>query len=165
MRDHLLYLRILFIACASVASGIGALSFCSYTTNCGGNSAALAQVAELALAARLGASQAPNHTFRFADFNPGEREELTSLARSGWLRHARFFVYAGPVTEQMAGTHRLIAVCDTPYRNVPEHWLWQAPPTHAAGYGDGTKGLISPAEFAALDRSAFRPLDELYPGR
>lgn len=68
-----------------------------------------------------------------------------------------------PVKEKDHSAHRVIVVCDKPYRNVPEQWIGSAPPTHAAAFCDGSYGLISPTEFAALDRSTFTFLDELYP--
>lgn len=132
------------------------------TSNCGGNSAALAQVVQIALIARFAASDAPDHSFRFNAAGPDEREQLAGFSRSPWLHGARFLVSAMPVEEEENQSRRVIVVCNKSYRNVPRQWIGYAPPTHAVGYSDGSYGLISPAEFAALDLSKFTPLDEVY---
>ena len=132
-------------------------------TNCGGNSAALAQVQSIALIARAGTFDTPDHSFRFTAVDADQREQLTHYSRTHWLRNARFLVSIDPVLEHEAQPRRIIVVCDTPYRNVPRRWIGSAPPTHAAGFSDGSHGLISTAEFAALDRSKFTPLDKMYP--
>ncbi|HZJ15896.1 MAG TPA: hypothetical protein VFD27_12660 [Chthoniobacteraceae bacterium] len=134
----------------------------SYSTNCGGNTAALGQVTCIALVARMGTFDTPDHSFRFSAADAKQREQLSYLSRP-LFHSARFLVSTAPVFEQETQPRRIIVVCDTPYRNVPEQWIGSAPPTHAAGFADGSKGLISTAEFAALDRSTFVPLDELYP--
>src|SRR5689334_5054916 len=48
-----------------LAVGAAILPILSYATNCGGNSAALAQVRSIALIAFAGIDDAPNHAFRF----------------------------------------------------------------------------------------------------
>jgi len=64
---------------------------------------------------------------------------------------------------------RILIVCDKAYTNGTSAFIndfvnrfWHAPLAHAVGYSDGTVGLISPAEFAALDLSHFKRLDELF---
>jgi len=133
------------------------------TSNCGGNSAALSQVKQIALIARLTAADAPDHSFRFGAAGPDEREQLTGFSRSHWLHGARFLVSAMPMEGKGNHSRRVIVVCNTSYCNVPWQWIGSAPPTHAVAYSDGSYGLISTAEFAALDLSTFTPLDELYP--
>ena len=132
-------------------------------TNCGGNSAALAQVHEIASLAYVGTLEASDHSFRFTEANSEQREQLTSYARNHWIRSARFLVSASPVFEHKGQFRRVIVVCDTPYRNVPRQSTGSAPQTHAAGFSDGSYGLISTSEFDVLDRSTFKPLDELFP--
>ena len=155
--------KLLLLIVGILAVGAAVFPTLSYTTNCGGNSAALAQVRSIALLALAGTYDAPDHSFRFTAADAGQREQLALYARTHWLRSARFLVSTAPVSEHEAPPRRIIAVCDTPYRNVPRRWIGSAPPTHAAGFSDGSHGLISPAEFAALDRSTFVALDELYP--
>jgi hypothetical protein len=130
-------------------------------TNCGGNSAALANVQAIAIAAVVGAADAPDHRFHFSAVTGNGREEFARRALNHWLPKAHFLVSRTPVSE--GEPKRIIVVCDTPYRNVPQRWFGSARPTHAAGYSDGTYGLISTNEFAAINRPAFVALDELYP--
>jgi hypothetical protein len=146
-----------------LAVGAAVFPTLSYSTNCGGNSAALGQVCSITLVARTATFDAPDHSFRFTSVDSKQREHLSLLSRTHWLRGARFLVSTTPVSEHETQPRRVIAVCDTPYRNVPRRWIASAPPTHAAGFADGSHGLVSTAEFAALDRSTFTPLDELYP--
>ncbi|HEY1053210.1 MAG TPA: hypothetical protein VGE39_25745 [Prosthecobacter sp.] len=134
----------------------------AHSTNCGGNNAAGNQAQSIAMIARWAVIEEPDHPFQFSTASPQRREELEKLARSHWACRARFLVSTLPLTEPAELPRRIIVVCDTPFRNVPKQWF-QAPPTHAAAYSDGTSGLISVAEFAALDRSKFVFLDELYP--
>jgi hypothetical protein len=132
-----------------------------HTTNCGGNSAALARVQSYAALAAVSARYASDHQFHI--FSPAEeqRTDLAILARSHWLPYAHFLVSTTPV--QAGAARRVIVVCDTPFYNVPQRWIGSPPPAHAAGFSDGTAALISPAEFAALDRSQFVALDRLFP--
>jgi hypothetical protein len=155
--------KILFPVLIGILLALGAGVFSHYSTNCGGNSAALVQVTEIAIVARLGTFDTPDHSFRFSTANAEQREQLSYLSRTHWLHGARFLVSTAPVSKHEAEPRRIIVVCDTPYRNVPRQWIGSAPPTHAVSFADGSKGLISVAEFAALDHSALVPLDELYP--
>lgn len=132
-------------------------------SNCGGNSAALSDVRTYALIARMGATDSPDHTFRVMMATPEQRKQLARVARDHWVPNARFLVSTAPFSEEQSQPRRIIAVCDTPYSNVPRRWIGSAPPAHAAGFSDGSAELISPARFAALDRSSFVFLDELYP--
>jgi hypothetical protein len=154
----------LLLLCVVLAVG-GALYFSPLvrsSTNCGGNSAALAQVRAIATIARLGAMEAPDHSFRFAAANRETSEELAYYSRSlGWLPNARFLVSTAPITERESDHRRIIAVCDTSYRTP--RWFGLAEPTHAASFADGSVRLISTSEFAGLDRSVLTPLDELHP--
>lgn len=155
--------KVFFVIGAFLLTGAAMLPLFPQVNNCGGNSAALAQVQVIALVAQFGTLDAPEQGFRFAAPNEEYREQLAGLARNHWLTKARFLVTTAPIFSQEKEPRRIIAVCDTPYRNVPERWIGSAPPTHAVAFSDGHEGLIFPAEFAALDRSTFVPLDELYP--
>lgn len=155
--------KILLLAGVFLAVGAALFPMLTRRTNCGGNAAALVQVHSIVLLARVATFDAPDHSFRFTSADSGQREQLSQLARTHWLRGARFLVSTTPISEHETQPRRVITVCDTPYRNIPRWWLGTAPPTHAAGFADGSYGLLSPAEFAALDRSTFAALDELYP--
>ncbi len=135
----------------------------STPSNCGGNSAALSEVHGIALAALFYASDAPDHSFRFTARTDWQRDELAHYGRTHWCPGAHFLVSTAPIYEHEIQQHRIITVCDRAYTNVPRQRFGSAPPTHAAGYSDGSYGLISQAEFAALDRTTFAPIDELYP--
>ena len=154
--------RLLLLVAVLVAVGAAILPVFTQNSNCGGNSAALAEVRCIALAAVVYASDAPDHTFRFTIPTAWQRGELAHYGRTHWCRDARFLVSISPIFEQERQQHRIITVCDKPYTNVPRQRFGSAPPTHAAGFSDGSCGLISKAEFAALDRTMFIPIDELY---
>lgn len=156
-------MKTLILCGAILLIGVALLADFGYTTNCGGNSAALGRVEHLALLALGSYQDAPDRTFRFAVVDSLLPDQLFVYRRSDWLPRARFLVSTAPISERDAKERRLIVVCDTPYRNVPRRWIGSPPPTHAAGYADGSYGLISPADFAALDRSTFTPADALLP--
>jgi hypothetical protein len=48
----------------------------------------------------------------------------------------------------------VVAVCDTPFDNVPRRWIEKASPTHAVAYADGSAGLLTLDEFRRLDLRA-----------
>jgi hypothetical protein len=162
-RETLLWLGLFLTIGVVVVSAI--FPRISHRTNCGGNSAALARVQEYAELARLGAAESTEHAFRVEVVTPEQRQRLAELAHYDWIPVARFLVSTAAISDQESQSKRIIVVCDTPYRNVPQRWIGSAPPTHAAGFSDGSISLISQAEFTALDRSAFKFLDELYPAK
>ena len=152
--------RILLLCAGLLAIGAAISPTFENRTNCGGNSAALARVHEIALIAWAATFDSPDHPFRFLDADPAQREQLKILSRSHWLPTARFLVSTAPVVSPRLGQRRIIVVCDTPYRNVPWRWIGSAPPAYAAGYSDGSYGLISAAEFAKLAPAQFTLLIE-----
>lgn len=158
--------RLLLIVSLVAISAIGAVSVLplfARASNCGGNSAALSNVRLYVLLARMGAMDSPDQTFCVMTVTPERRKELADVEHDHWIPNARFLVSTALLSEQRSQSRRIIVVCDTPYSNVPRRWIGSAPPTHAAGFSDGSAGLISPAQFAALDKSSFALLDELYP--
>ncbi|EDY15775.1 hypothetical protein CfE428DRAFT_6703 [Chthoniobacter flavus Ellin428] len=161
MRLRTSVLFVLFLAAgAALFSGLHSTT---YTTNCGGNSAALARVRNIATLARAAAMEAPDHSFQFTAVRAEQRELFSDLRQNHWLPNAHFLVCTVPLSADGAQSHRVIVVCDTAYNNVPRRWIGTAPSTHAAAFADGSSGLISAQEFAALDRSQFTPFDELFP--
>ncbi len=134
-------------------------------SNCGGNSAALAHVDLYVQFAILSATDSPSQRFDVA--NPGSALEprVAKFARNHWLRTARFLVSIVPLSSADADSPHVIIICDTPYTNVPRRRIGKAPPTYAAGYSDGSVGLLSEGEFRAIDRSGFVALDRLYTKR
>jgi hypothetical protein len=163
-RKSLLVAGLLLAIGAAVVSTVIPIT---YASNCGGNSAALFVVSQYATIARMAAEESADRTFRVAAVTTEQREQLAHIARYHWIPNARFLVSTTPLSDQQSQPRRIIAVCDTPYCNVPQHkfgwWTIPAPATHAAAFSDGSTALISTAEFAALDRLSFRFLDELYP--
>ena len=146
--------------------GIGTALFLtafSLPTNCGGNSVVLANIRTIALVPFVHAMDSPESPFRFTSLTDSTRNVLEYYAHHPPFRTTRILVTTSPILERGKQPPFIIAVCDTPFRNVPQRRFGLAPPTHAAAYSDGTIALISPTEFAALDGSTFMPLDELIP--
>jgi hypothetical protein len=138
----------------------------THSSNCGGNSAALAAVQDYAMFARMAAEDSADHSFHITSATPEQLTHLTNYTLRGWLPNVRFLVSTQPVPEpQTKEGHRVIIVCDTPFNNVPRRLIGSAPFTHAAGFSDGSTGLISQGEFAKLDRTSFKFLDEIHPMR
>ncbi len=162
---HMSRNRLLLLGAVLASGAVVLLPYFSRGSNCGGNSAALASVHQYAMLAIIGAKDSPDHTFRVGTANAEQQKELAELAHSLWIPKARFLVSNATLSERESQPRRVIVVCDTPYCNVPRRWIGSAPYAHAAGFSDGSAGLISPAEFAALDRSSFAFLDVLYPSQ
>lgn len=149
---------LLIIVAATLFAIVVVLSFTPMLrpSNCGGNSSALYIVNSLKRFAHDASMDRPDGVFNFLKLSETESRDLAQLADSGWNRSAKFYVASGDI-HFSAATRRIIAVCNTPYRNVPERslgmWSWPAPPTHAAAFSDGTTGLISPTEYASINQS------------
>lgn len=134
----------------------------SRPTNCGGNSAALSQVRSIALTLLVAANEAPSCSFSILAPNSEQRSQLSALSRSHWISEANFLVSTNVFLEPEPRPKRMVAICDRPYSNVPRRWIGSAPLSHAVGFADGSGGLISQREFAALDLSTFVRLDWLF---
>ncbi|HWN93847.1 MAG TPA: hypothetical protein VNT99_02330 [Methylomirabilota bacterium] len=156
-------LLILGVGIALVAVAVATLPLLARSSNCGGNSAALNQVRHYAILAELCALNNSNGAFRVADVPDEERNQLRQSSRNHWIPGARFLVSTNTVTTSDFKARHILIVCDKPYRNVPRRWIGTAPPAHAVAYSDGSAALMSPAEFASMDRRSFVFLDELYP--
>jgi hypothetical protein len=153
----LLWVSILVVAVSA------AIPMQVHRSNCGGNSAALTSARAIALLGFAEAHDRPDQVFQFSAANERECKDLASMSPNRWLQGAHFWVRTEPIAMTDADHKRIIVVCDTPYRNVPQQTFGSAPPTHAVGYSDGSAGLIPTAEFAALDLTQFKKLDELFP--
>jgi hypothetical protein len=119
-------------------------------TNCGGNSAALARCNSYSLIARVNA-QDHGPIVDVSRFEKSDREQIASLANDCWLAGSKLLIRKS--TDFSKKERMIIAVCDTPYSNVPQPTVWnlyRKTPAHAVGYSDGTTRLISPAEFRDL---------------
>ena len=128
------------------------------TTNCGGNSAALAAVDSYVTMAIVAAMDNPDRAFNPTAATPDQRRQISNLPGAGSIRRAHFLISKIPFVPRSSEPRRVVIVCDRPCTNVPQR---PSPPTHAAGFSDGTTGLISPKEFAAFDRSTLVAIDDL----
>jgi hypothetical protein len=156
-------LTLLILAAVAVAVGMFNLPVFTDSTNCGGNSAALAAVGDYLGVALVGANDSSDGRFDVKAATAKQRRQISRLSGASWLRRAHFLVSTALFTPHSGELRRVLIVCDTPYTNVPQRRFFKSPPTHAAGFSDGTTGLISPKEFAALDRSTFVAIDVLFP--
>jgi hypothetical protein len=150
---------LILVAVCLLFTGHSWLQF-EMTSNCGGNSAALSVVQNLAITAKASTYDGPNHTFCFPDATPIQRQALVECAGHLPKRGPHYLVATGLIMEDDPQPRRVIAVCDKAYTNVPKSFFG-SPHTHAAGYADGSSGLISPTEFNALDRTKFVAIDTL----
>ena len=155
--------RILLLSGILIAVGALIIPAGRGHTNCGGNTAALNNVQQIALFARTWSAESPDHSFRFTAANAEQRTWLAALSEDTWCPGARFLVTTDLIVGDAAHERGVIVVCDTPYRNVPQQMFGNAPPTHAAVFSDGSDELISTDQFDRLDRSKFVALDELAP--
>jgi len=150
--------KVLLLAGILAVVGSAAIPMTVQKSNCGGNSWALSEVRSIAAFAFIQANDAPDRTFRFDSANPRQCEYLSINPRG-----VHFLVSGQPLVNSETEPRRIVVVCDRPFNNVPQRTFFSAPYTHAVGYSDGTSGLISTREFAALDLTKFRALDELFP--
>lgn len=150
--------RFVVIATVTLSAILVLLSFTpmARTSNCGGNSSALHRVHSLKSFAASSNFERGDESFRFSELSQAELDHLAALGGSPWNREAKFYVASGKISFSET-TRRIIAVCDTPYSNVPEHrmgmWRWWAPLTHAVAYSDGNTGLITPEEYAGINKA------------
>ncbi len=128
-------------------------------TNCGGNSYALYACKKFTLLTRLATKDGQ---FDISKFGTADRSTASKLTKSHWILRADFLVrtnFTNPSPSRL-----VVIACERPFENVPQPALWnlyRKNPAHAVGYSDGNTGLISPAEFMALDLSSFVPLSSL----
>lgn len=130
------------------------------SSDCGGNSAALSQVHVIATFAAAHAFDRADGAFSFMRLSNDERAELANLSSQRWIKEAKFLVTSMPIHRGAPG-RTVVAVCDTPFTNVPQRSIGHAPVTHAVGYSDGTTGLVTEVEFRSLDRAKFTDLASL----
>ncbi|WP_038171908.1 hypothetical protein [Verrucomicrobium sp. BvORR106] len=152
--------RFVVIATVTLSAILVGLSFTPMmrTSNCGGNSSALHRVHSLKNFAAMAIAERHDGSFNFSELSDAELDQLAALVDSSWNREAKFYVASGKISFSETA-RRIVAVCDTPYSNVPEHrvgiWRWPGPPTHAVAYSDGSTGLISPEEYADINKADF----------
>ena len=131
------------------------------SSNCGGNSAALASCKGYMTALRLWAADHAGQRFRYDQADRDTKQHLGRLPGASWIRSARLMARLDDVGVDAATDKRIIMVCDHPYDNVPQRIFGRSPMAHAVAYSTGETGLISPEEFARLDLSGFVDLQTL----
>lgn len=137
-----------------------ALNVNVYTTsNCGGNNEAQAEVKHIFVMLSVYATNSPAGEFSLATASSAQRKELAAMGRVPG-RGARYYISVEPFKLD-ASERRIVAFCDRPYTNVPRYLIGKPPPSHAVAWSNGEVELISTRDFAALDLTAFVPLDEL----
>jgi len=130
-------------------------------SNCGGNSYAMQACKQVLIYERWGRGT-NGATFNLARLDAVDRTNLFRVVTSHWTSGAGYWLQTNGFSGGMA--KQVVVVCDTIYDNVPQPTIWnlyRRNPAHAVGYSDETTGLISPAEFKALDRRAFISLSAL----
>jgi len=159
----------LFVASFALGVALLAIDGVGRPTNCGGNSAALGACSYLARSVqfvrdeRLSTEPLSLASVRIA---LGDAD-LNVRVTTSWIASATFLVrnpelpLPTPPSEPV-----IIAVCSRSYSNVPEPTIWNlysTRPSHAVGYSDGSWGLITPEEYAALDLASFVALEAWVP--
>ncbi|MBI4602385.1 MAG: hypothetical protein HY721_10545 [Planctomycetes bacterium] len=158
----------LLILALLVYVALGTIDTVFRPTNCGGNGQALSDCRQFAVlcrawvdeAASVGGASAPATlgdlvaTHGAEDRPPGFRNGF------GFLED---YLVLDPRRPVPRGERAVVIVCSEPYGNVPRPTFWsfyRRNVAHAVGYSDGTAGLISPREYAALDLSGFVSAEE-----
>jgi len=135
------------------------------SSNCGGNSSALSKCKMVVLLARIEAER--NHSnFDYISLPAAAQQEFVKGTQSHWNPNARFLIRRGATDLQKKG-REIFVICDTAYGNVPQPTFWNLHHqniAHAVGYIDGTTALITPKEYASLDKSQFFALPVGGPG-
>lgn len=128
-------------------------------SNCGGNSYALYACENYVTITHMAVDDGKSV---LSNLGEAEKSEAAKLAMSHWISGADFLVRTNFTSTK---TSRIVAiVCEKSFGNVPQPTLWnfyRKNPAHAVGYSEGSAGLISPAEFKALDLTGFIHLSSL----
>jgi len=126
------------------------------SSNCGGNSSALSSCKQAVISARIEAED-NNGVFNYNSLSAEAQKEFVKATHSHWNPTAKFLIRRG-ATDIRKKAGEIFVLCDTAYGNVPQPTFWnlhRQNMAHAVGYADGTTSLISPEQFAALDKSQF----------
>lgn len=126
-------------------------------SSCEGNTAALAACKTVVTRLDMVSQDWTNAPVSVADIDSWENQHIKfgSLPGLEFLPHAKILVRSTPISFSGAGSHEIVAVCDTPFDNVPRRVFGKAPMTHAVSYSDWTSTLIPVEEFERLDLSGF----------
>ena len=131
------------------------------SSNCGGNSAALNVCREIRFYVQL-ATNTNDSVLDQSLLDSSDQTILFHVVSSYWTPDAGYWVRTNHLGE--SPQKKITVVCDVVYDNVPLPTLWNfyhRNPAHAVGFSDGTTGLISPADYARMDRTNFLNLTAL----
>jgi hypothetical protein len=145
-----------------IACGAALLPLVARSTNCGGNSAALAACKSAAICFRLIASERDGKPVSVADLSEAERDYFKQIAGLNWLGEAKVLVAAIPVSLD-SQKQQIVAACDRAFDNVPRRVFGKSPLTHAVAYTDGSTALISVEDYQKLDVSKFVDVKSFQP--
>jgi hypothetical protein len=148
--------KILFVALgivvALIACGVVLPPLLARSSNCGGNSAALAACKNVAICFQLLVSEHGNKPVSLTSLTGVERDYFKQISGLNWLHDAKVLVTSATITTE---GRQVVAVCDKPFDNVPRRLFGKAPLTHAIAYADGTTELISTQDFRRLELTSF----------
>jgi hypothetical protein len=125
------------------------------SSNCGGNSAALAACKSVYVCFRLVAYSHGDRAVTVTELNAADRGYFNQVTGLSWIPASKILVTRAKVAVGEASGRQVIAVCDTAFDNVPRRLFGRAPRTHAVAYADGSTGLLSVADFLRLDLRGF----------
>lgn len=124
-------------------------------SSCGGNSAALAACGSAVVTFDMVSSDHKDRPVSITTMTAVERACFRDLAGLSWIRPATVLVTRAPVQVGAEGAGQIVAVCNTPFSNVPERLFGKIPLTHAVAYADRRTALISVEDFRRLDLHDF----------
>lgn len=152
-----------FCLAALTAIGSMGLPWFPKTTNCGGNTAALSRCKMIHAQVQFSASeQGYEGISAFQSWPSPALKELVQLGRYHWTGEAHYLIKR-EIKFPLEGDS-MLALCDTSFDNVPQPTIYNGykrTPRYAAALANGKVKLITPEEFAKIDRSLFVKASEL----
>jgi hypothetical protein len=131
----------------------GLMPLASKSSNCSGNSAAMAACGSIDTALSIVASERKANSIDLSTLTVSEREVFGQIAGLRWLGDAKVLV---KLRLDFDSTNEVVlAVCNQAFRNVPQKLIGQAPPTHAALIQNRGVVLLPVDEFHHLDLPGF----------
>ncbi|MEK7781133.1 MAG: hypothetical protein AAB370_06500 [Verrucomicrobiota bacterium] len=130
-------------------------------SNCGGNSAALANCNQILVCVRL-SCETKTFLLNTSPMSAEERDHFLELGVNHWTGEAQYWVRTN--RWDLTSRTQMVVFCEKAFANVPQPTFfnfYKRNPAYAVGFADGTAQLISPADFAQLDKSDFAPLSAL----
>jgi len=124
-------------------------------SNCGGNGARLSACTSVAAAFKMVALDRGGKSVSVTNLDEREQDHFRLFTDVSWLHGLSIRVRPWPVQIGAGSSKEIIAVCDTPFDNIPRRLIGRSPMRHAVAYSDGSVGLISVQEFQRSDFSRF----------